>query len=481
MPGPRQQQSAIALGMFIFLFFVTTLFGILINKVDLFIAFGLVGGIIVFILSFVNVQFAIYILIFATLLSPEFGSRSTSGSGVTIRVDDIILIVICFAQLTKSAIYSQVGLFSWTPLNRYISIYMIVCVISTTTGVLFGRVNPLTGFFFVAKYFQYFVIYFMAINNLESKKEARGYLLSLLITAAIVSIVAMAQVPGGGRVSAPFEGEGGEPNTLGGYLLLISSLTGGLLLVPNAVTKFTHRMMLYCLMFMMIVPILFTLSRATWLAAVPVAIAFWMLSNQKIILTAIAIAGLALSPFVIPEAVKERLFYTTEKQQNVWAQKQQESIGGMTFDTSSSARIKSWKHSLSAIPEHPIIGWGVTGWRFIDAQYFKVAVETGLLGLGTFLLLLGKILSNAWQSYKRCKDPLFRGVSLGFFVGAVAMIAHATMTNTFIIVRIMEPFCLIMAIVIGVPALEEQEEKAKEENGEEKKPSFTGRRVLANM
>lgn len=462
MPAAFQQSNILTLGILAVLFCVTTVLGLMINKFDLVIAFGLVGGIIVFILSFVNVQFAVYILIFATLLSPEFGSRTTSGSGVTIRVDDLILIVICFAQLTKSGIYSSVGLFSWTPLNRYIGLYMLICVISTTTGVLFGRVNPLTGFFFVAKYFQYFVIYFMVINNLETKSQARGYLISILITAAIVSLVAMSQIPGGGRVSAPFEGESGEPNTLGGYLLLITSITGGLLLAPGAVPKFGHRFLLYTLCFMMVIPILFTLSRATWLAAVPMCIAFWVLSDKKVILTGGAIAILAMSPFLMPESVKERLFYTTEKQDNVWALKQQESVGGVTFDTSSSARIRSWKNSLEAIPTHPIIGWGVTGWRFIDAQYFKVVVETGLLGLASFWLLLGKILSNTWQSYKKGEDPLFRGVSLGFIVGTIAMISHATMTNTFIIVRIMEPFCLIMAIVIGVPHLEEQEREAQE-------------------
>jgi len=468
MANSLRQISPIALGLFISLLLVSIPLGIIINKVDLLLVFGLVGGIIIFIFSFVNVQIAVYILIFATLLSPEFGSRSTSGSGVTVRVDDFILILICFAQLTKSALYQRVGLFSWTPLNRYINAYILICLISTITGALFGRGNPISGFFFVAKYFQYFVIYFMVLNNLETKSQARGYLLAILITATIVSFVAMAQIPGGGRVSAPFEGEGGEPNTLGGYLVLITSLVGGLLLAPKAVEKFTHRMLLYGLMFLMFIPILFTLSRATWLSAVPVAIMFWIFSNQKIMLTAIGVGGIALAPFIMPDAVIDRLLYTTEKQDNKWALAQQEQVGGMTFDTSSSARIKSWKYALEAIPEHPLIGWGVNGWRFIDAQYFKVIVETGILGFTAFILLLYNILKQSWNRYRTGKDPLFRGVALGLFVGTIAMMCHATMTNTFIIVRIMEPFCIIMAIVIAIPQLEEAEENAKAEAVEPK-------------
>jgi O-antigen ligase len=159
----------------------------------------------------------------------------------------------------------------------------------------------------------------------------------------------------------------------------------------------------------------------------------------------------------MPEAVTERLFYTVEKQQDQFALAQQEQIGGVTFDTSSSARIKSWKQAFEAVPTHPILGWGVTGWRFIDAQYLKVIVETGIVGLFAFLLMLYHILKNSWQTYKSGQDPLFQGVALGLFVGTLAMITHATMTNTFIIVRIMEPFCLLLAIVIGVPHLEETE------------------------
>ena len=459
----RIQTSSMNAGVMVLLLMIVPLVGVMMTRVSFTISLGIVLGMVIFILSFANVQFAIYILIFATLLSPEFGSRTTSGSGLTVRLDDFLLLVIGFSQLTKSAMYQEVGLFSYTPLNRYISIYMIICVISTGVGVLFERVNPLTGFFFVLKYFEYFIVYFMIINNLENKKQAKGYLIAILITATIVSLVSVAQIPAGGRVAAPFEGESGEPNTLGGYLLLITSLVGGLLLYKGAITKFSHRVLLYFLMLLMFIPILFTLSRATWLAAVPVFLAFWILSDKKIIMTGIALTGFLVAPSLMPDAVTERISYTTEKQESKWARAQQESLGGMTFDTSSSARIRSWLNALEAVPVHPFLGWGVTGWRFIDAQYYKVAVETGLIGLAAFFMFLWRLIRLTWDGYKNTKDPLFRGVSLGFLVGVIAMIFHATMTNTFIIVRIMEPFCLLAGIVVGVPALEREEEEEKAE------------------
>ena len=49
-------------------------------------------------------------------------------------------------------------------------------------------------------------------------------MISLLITYVIVVFVALSQIPSGNRLTAPFEGRAGEPNTLGGYLILMNSI-----------------------------------------------------------------------------------------------------------------------------------------------------------------------------------------------------------------------------------------------------------------
>jgi len=461
LTSSRQTPPIVILTLALLVALVLTL-GLVIARVSHTISLVIVGGILVFILSFVSTQFALYILIFATLLSPEFGSRGTSGGGATIRLDDLWLLIVGFSQLVRSAVH-KVGLFSSTPLNKYITYYMMACAVSTIVGMLFGRVKLLTGFFFVLKYFEYYVVYFMLINNLHTKEQAKRFLVAIFLTAAIVSLVAMAQIPSGGRISAPFEGESGEPNTLGGYLLLISSIVGGLLMCQDAVRSRTHRMALLSLGGLMFIPILFTGSRATWLALFPVYLAFLILGNKKALLAAIGLISLVAAPLILPESVKERIFYTVEVQESKWARQSQEQIGGMTLDTSTSARIQSWKSAIDDFPRHPIIGFGITGWRFIDAQYFRVLLETGLVGFATFSLLLWAILRETWHNYRSLSDPFFKGIALGFLVGVIGMIVHAMTANTFIIVRIMEPFWLLAAIVVAAPALEEEQEKPQPE------------------
>ena len=136
-------------------------------------------------------------------------------------------------------------------------------------------------------------------------------------------------------------------------------------------------------------------------------------------------------------------------------------VGGVTLDTSTSERISSMKKALEAYVKHPVFGYGITGWRFLDAQYLKTLVETGILGITALGFLLYAILRETRKVYKSTEDKFYKGISMGFFAGTIAMMTHALGANTFIIVRIMEPFCFLMAIVVSIPSIQEAEKLKK--------------------
>jgi len=96
----------------------------------------------------------------------------------------------------------------------------------------------------------------------------------------------------------------------------------------------------------------------------------------------------------------------------------------------------------------------VTGYRFLDSQYLRVIVETGLVGLLAFLWLQISLFRRARNVLRTTQDPLYKGVALGFLVGFIALIVHSIGTNTFIIVRTMEPFWFLAAMVMMIPQLE---------------------------
>jgi O-antigen ligase len=107
--------------------------------------------------------------------------------------------------------------------------------------------------------------------------------------------------------------------------------------------------------------------------------------------------------------------------------------------------------------ERPLFGYGVTGWYFIDNQFTKVLVETGFIGLSAFLFLLFSIFKESFRVLKSTNDRFFKGLTIGFIAGLVGMIFHAIGANTFIIVRIMEPFWLLAGIIMVIPQIQADE------------------------
>ena len=412
-------------------------------------------GIVASVLAFFWTEIAIYFLIFAMLLSPELEAGTTSGAtlgrAVTFRIDDFLIVLISMTWFIRSVLYKELDLIARTPLNGAIFFYVVSCVIPTLSGVLDGRVELASGSLFLLKYVEYFIIFWMVVNTTRDETQVARFLIALFIVAILVSFNALAQIPSGHRVSAPFEGEKtGEPNTFGGYLLFMISLLWGIAL---STPRFRKTVVLVSMV--LFIPFLYTLSRASYLGLLPAALALPLLTRRYYILAgALSAALLVLAfPSLLPTAVKNRIEFTYNKAPN----KGQVRVLGRRVDTSTSARIVMFQASANAFLERPFIGFGVTGWRFVDSQYIRSLTETGLLGMTALLYLLFRIYRIATQTrlYFDNKNDLYFGLSSGFVAGLIGLIFHAVGSNTFIIIRIMEPFWLVCALVLVLPHLAE--------------------------
>jgi len=447
----------------ILLLFVLIAFAMVIPTLTPTKTLAIAGGVIIFVVSFVSTQIALYILIFSMLLSPEFivgGTEgATLGRGITLRVDDLLVAVIGFSWLARMAINKELGFFLRTPLNRPIAYYMLVCVASTLLGAMFGRVDLKTGVLFVLKYFEYVVIYFMVANYFKDRKQLKTFVWAMLLTCVIVSVISLAQIPEGERISAPFEGKVGEPNTYGGYLVFMMSIATGLALMEES---FRTRLVAFSLVILFSIPLLYTQSRSSYLAAIPAVLSFLWLSKRKQWIPPALLLVALLLPFMAPKVTKDRVSYTFT--QGV-GRPDTVAIAGVQLDTSTSARLQSWQEAIRDLVQHPVLGFGVTGYRFVDAQYVRVATETGLLGLLLFLLLLATILRESYRVFKASHDPFDKGLTIGFIAGFTGLLFHAIGANTFIIVRIMEPFWFIAAMVMMIPSLEKDRKVEAVEKG----------------
>ena len=408
-------------------------------------AVALIIGCLILFVSFLSTEMAVYVLIFSMLLSPEIVLSQQSQRELSIRMDDLLIMVIALGWLARSAFYKELGLIIKTPLNRAILCYATICILSTLFGMVFGKVKPLQGTLFVLKYLEYFVIFFMVLNNIHSRDQLKRYFLAVLITAGIVSLYAIIQIPMGERVSAPFEGKSGEPNTFGGYLVLMISMLAGIFFTC------THKKVKaasLAALGLLAIPFVYTLSRSSWMAIAGMYATLMVFSNRKIALALLLILAVLAGPMIMPKEVEKR--YEKTFMSKPLESKDQVKVGGVYLDLSASERVNSYLKILEDIKSRPVLGYGITGYGFIDGQYFRTLIETGVIGLSAFLYLLFKIFSTILSTYRNTADELFKGISLGMLAGFAAMLVHAVTANTFIIIRIMEPFWFLMAMAVAV-------------------------------
>ncbi|MFH1776834.1 MAG: O-antigen ligase family protein [Candidatus Omnitrophota bacterium] len=418
---------------------------------------------VVIVITFTNTNIALIILIFSMLLSPELKVAGVPQRAVVVRFDDILLMVIFFSWLAKTALNKELGLLRRTPLNPLIIAYIVVCVVATTLGIVTGQINALTSFFYILKYSEYFMLYFLVTNNIRDKRQIRVFIGAFLITCSITCVYALLTVRNlyrsmegaiyqaietgdVARATAPFEGVQGEANTLGGYLVLLFALTLGIFLYTRS-----RNWKLSCLplLFLIFITLLQTLSRGSYLAFIFMYLSMIIFTKEKkALLINILVISIIAIPIFVPNKVINRIKYTFVHG------KLYTPFGiEITLEESAATRIENWKSIFKQWLKKPVLGHGVTGVGLVDTQYPRVLGETGIVGLWIFLWLLGAIFRRSLDVLRNIKDDWANGISLGFLSGYIGLLFHSFSANTFIIVRIMEPFWFLAAMVMMLPQL----------------------------
>ncbi len=431
---------------------------------SLLLPFAIVGSLFAAMITLIRPDAALLILVFSMLLSPEITVAELPRRAVVLRVDDFLLVTIFLVWLVKTSLQKGLGFFVKTPLNRPVLAYAVICLLATAKGALFGDISATRGAFYVFKYIEFFFLYFMVANLLETKRQARLYLWAGSLTAVIVCLFAYAHIGKVPRLYAPFDsipgsGGAGESATLGGYLLIVMSVCLGFFTqmsgLKNAVLSLG--LLGFCL-----TPFVLTLSRASYAAFIFSVLGVVLFGRRKsvLLLSSAVLMGI-LFPHVSPglyEAMMERLRQTFQLPYDHLK------VAGweIGLEASAAQRVNSWVYAFTLwLPKHPFLGHGVTGVGLVDAQYPLVLGETGLFGFAAFLWLLGSLFRHSLSVFRRSVDGFDRGVSIGFLAAFLGLCVQALTTNTFIIVRIMEPFWFLAAIVMRLPALRDDRPTAE--------------------
>lgn len=433
-------------GIIAFLFFFAVILPFIISHLSLEISLILVLACVVFIIAFINTDIALIIVILSMLLSPELKTGGISDRPVIIRSEDILLLAIFVGWLAKTAVNKELGILKANALNKPIIVYIFICILSSLLGILQGHINFKSSVFYVLKYIEYSLLFFMVVNNLRSVKQAKMFVFFILLTCFLVCIYAMLRLPTGERLSAPFE-EGGEPNTFAAYLLLMMGLLIGFILHPESIRQ---RFVSAALFVFTVAIFVLTLSRGGWLGFFPMLVTVVILNKRfRLPLLLILILAILVLPYILPAKVHKRIneTFAPEKTYTVFGKR-------YGFSESAAARIDSWKVGFQRWAKEPVLGYGIPVGSVIDNQFTRVLAETGTVGFMVFGWLMITIFRLSWRTYAGFKDNDFaQAVSLGLIAGFVGLLVQSLTAAVFILIRVMEPFWFLTAIVVMLPEI----------------------------
>jgi putative inorganic carbon (HCO3(-)) transporter len=151
--------------------------------------------------------------------------------------------------------------------------------------------------------------------------------------------------------------------------------------------------------------LMYSLSRGGYLALFVGALFVAVVKQRKLLVVMIVFALTAAA--IVPNAVLQRVEMTSE---------------GGELDHSSEIRLTLWEDAMQLFDSNVVTGTGFNTYAFMhrvgtyeDTHNFflKVLVETGVLGLLLFLLLVSKAFRMGYRLFRSAKDPFFAALGLG--------------------------------------------------------------------
>lgn len=462
-PRPRPSLTVVAVATFFVLLSLWVFAPPLAASGAPILAFLVVGTIVV-ILTLFEPEFGVFILVFGMLLSPEIKVPGIAipSRDVVVRIDDVMIILIGFAWFARTAAVGRGVPFVKTPLNRPILLFSLLCCISTARGSITGAViSPMTGFFYVLKFLEFFLLYFLIVNTIENETQVRRVMQAFFVTVVAVSLWAVYTtiiVPIAGRATTPFE-ESEEPATLGGYLLFSFALAFCLSLHTKSLLA---RCGYWVIIGISVPPFLLSLSRGSYFAFPFMFLSIILMSKKKAFPLLTLFVILLAGPYALPDAATQRVEYTFEERIESYTTPWGHII---KLDPSSLARLERWEGVINQWMYRPLIGQGFTGVGFVDSMAIRVLGELGIAGVFILGLSFKVLMQETAYLYRHVEDEFHKGLCLGLFCGTIGLLFHCLTANTFLVVRIAGPFWLVTGLVMSLRRHLPETQEASEPRG----------------
>jgi O-antigen ligase len=267
--------------------------------------------------------------------------------------------------------------------------------------------GPISGFKDAIKLGSAVIATLLIVATAPRAKHLKGILVAFIASSLLPMVVAIWQFAHG--TGQAFSGHGGlriqsvfdHPNHFGTYLVVVLTAVVGLWgQVQGAARRVVETIGAIAFVFMIL-----SLSRSAWMmAGIIILVLGWR--RWKLLGAGAAVGGAVL---LFMPRVLQRLTDVVD-------------TGGVA--NSADIRLEIWSFALPLWEQHPILGqgWGafnsLANGLYAHNDYLRVLIETGLIGLIVFLVVLWKLVQQSVRVARGRKDfpRAFLGLALSFIV-----------------------------------------------------------------
>jgi len=353
---------------------------------------------------------------------------------VQIYFDDLLFLGV-FAVWIGRKLFEGRVLFRRSPLNWVLVAWLGATAISILMNLpRYDGHQVLKSAYAFVRMAEYILIFYMVTSLIDDGSQAQRFLW--------VAMVGALWVGGFGAFQWLVEHRYVSVSTLsenhlhlGAYALLTFFLALGLFYGVAGAGK---RLFLLLVMTMLLLALIGSQSRAAWAGfLVAMTLFSWLKRSRGLLIVVVGVAVLFAVFGYAPTVLKNRMAMTV-----------QEGTYGVTLDLSTLGRIYIWygtiamiqsslktllvgvglgAFSWSSLPFLPLLPGGATG---AHNNFLHVAAETGLLGLGVWLVVLFRVVRASAVGIQLSRSVLARSVAIGYLAAFCGLVVTSLTQET---------------------------------------------------
>lgn len=433
------------------------------------VVFVLMGGLIAFCITMLRLEYGLIILVFALPWTLQLKVADIADTPFKIGSDDAVLFGMALGGLAHMAT-EKVGPFPPSPLNLPIVAFV------TWAGLSFIPLGLIKGTSVLAicglhlfKWMEFVLVYFIVLRVVNTEEQAKRFVVLSLISCAVIVAVQLAFTATGHYHIAEYGGAvarvavpGVESNgILGAYYLLSLGIILSLLVSPGI----RHKGLLIAFTIVLSTGLFLTYGRANYMGMATILLVLTISGGGARVRLPFIFLIIALCSLVyfLP-AVAQRMSMTFHIEPG----------GVLKFEESASARLDMWRQATKVFverPTNPLIGIGFWGVRFhgawhattIHNQYLAYLIEMGIVGFAIFCWLMKRVIHQILLLYRLSSGDYFcKALSIGLLAGVIGILVAAFFGELLESPRIMGPFWFMIAIVITLKNIKEEELEGEE-------------------